>query len=183
MCYFYTHHNLGWTGVASGLDPEAPMQRPGTVGIFGLLCGLRPERGLLATRGGFVECLADFDIVQIDTLPYLTSTLVSVILWSGVAVTAAAMLSCYRYLGIGILGISHALVMLWRYENLIAGPLVWFRVGGCKVCATAQLYNGTWYCPTQHSTALHHWALHHTHYICPKFWWLMLGKPWLDILV
>ena len=105
------------------------MQRLGTVGIFGILHGLQPEQGLLATRGGFVECLAGFDIVQMGTSPYLTSTLVSVMLWSGVAVTAAATLSCCGYLGIGILGISHMLVMLWRYENLIVGPLVWFRVG------------------------------------------------------
>ena len=54
----------------------------GTVGIFGLLCGLPPERGLLATRGGFLECLADFDIVRMGTSPYLTSTLASITLWS-----------------------------------------------------------------------------------------------------
>ena len=108
--------------MASGLDPEALMQRPGTVGIFGILYGLQPERGLLATRGGFVECLVGFDIIQMGTSPYLTSTLVSVTLWSGVAVTAAATLSFCGYLGIGILGISHVLVMLWRYENLIVGP-------------------------------------------------------------
>ena len=83
----------------------------------------------MATRGGFIECLAGFDIVQTSTSPYLTSTLVSVTLWSGIAVTDAAMLSCCRYLGIGIWGISHALVMLWRYENLIVGPLVWFKAG------------------------------------------------------
>ena len=60
---------------------------------------------------------------------YLTFTLVSITLWSGVAVTAAATLSCFGYLGIGILGISHMPIMLWRYENLIVGPLVWFRAG------------------------------------------------------
>ena len=63
------------------------------------------------------------------TSPYLTSTLVLVTLWNGVAITAAAILSCCGYLAIRILGISHMLVMLWRYENLIIGPLVWLRVG------------------------------------------------------
>ena len=66
-----------------------------------------------------------FDIIKIGISPYLTSTLVSVMLWSGVAVTAAATVSCCEYLCIGTLGISHALVMLWRYENLI----VWLRAG------------------------------------------------------
>ena len=83
----------------------------------------------MPTRGGFVECLAGFDIIQAGTSPYLTSTLISVILWSGVAVAAAVTLSCYWYLAIGILGIPHILVMLWRYENLIVSPLIWFRVG------------------------------------------------------
>ena len=53
-----------------------------------------------------------FDMVQLGTSPYLTSILISVMLWSGVSVTAAATLSCCGYIGIGILGISHALVML-----------------------------------------------------------------------
>ena len=70
-----------------------------------------------------------FDIVKTGTSPCLTSTLVSVLLWSGVAVTAAATFSFCGNLGIGILGISHTLVMLWSYGNLIVGPLVWFRVG------------------------------------------------------
>ena len=78
---------------------------------------------------GFLECLAGFEIVQISTSPYLTSTLVSVILWSGVAVTAAATLSCCGYLGIGVLGISYELVMLWRYEKLCWPPVFWFRAG------------------------------------------------------
>ena len=47
----------------------------------------------------------------------------------------------------------------------------------CKMLTAAQPYTGAWYRPMQHSTALHHWALHHTHYIWPKCWWLMLGKP------
>ena len=114
--------------MASGPDLEALTQRLGTVGIFGVLCGLQPEQALLATRGGFVECLVGFDIVQMGTSPYLTSTLVSVMLWSGVSVTTAATLSCCGYLGIGILGISHVCVMLRRYENLILSPLAWFRV-------------------------------------------------------
>ena len=70
-----------------------------------------------------------FNIVLMGTSPYLTPTLVSVILWSGVAVIAVAILSCCGYLGIRILGISHMLVMFWRYDNLIVGPFVWFRVG------------------------------------------------------
>ena len=74
------------------------------MGIFSILHGLRPKQGLLVTIGGFVECLVGFDIVQMGISPYLTSTLVSVKLWSGVAVTAAAMLSCCEYLCIGILG-------------------------------------------------------------------------------
>ena len=153
------------------------MQRFGTVVILGLLHGLCPERGLLATRGGFVECLVGFDIIQISTSPYLTSTLVSVILWSGVAVTAAATLSCCGYLGIGIQGIPYTLVIPWRYENLIVGHQFFgLGQGSCKVCTTAQPYNSAWYHPTQHSTAPHHWALHHIHYIWPKCWWLMLGK-------
>ena len=98
------------------------MQRPGTVGILGVLHELQPEQGLLATRGGFIECLAGFNIVQIGTSPYPTFTLVSA-LWSGVAITAAAMLSCCGYLGIGILGISHALVMLWMYKKPHFWPL------------------------------------------------------------
>ena len=64
------------------------------------------------------------------TSPSLTSTLVSVMLRSGIAVAAAATVSCYGYSGIRILGISHALVMLWRYANLIVGPLFCFKVGG-----------------------------------------------------
>ena len=56
------------------------------MGIFGILCGLWPQRGLLATRGGFVEYLAGFNIIQIGTSPYLTSTLVSIMLWSSFAV-------------------------------------------------------------------------------------------------
>ena len=39
--------------------------------------------------------LVGFVVVQMGISPYLTSTLVSVILWSGVTVTAAATLSCY----------------------------------------------------------------------------------------
>ena len=70
-----------------------------------------------------------FAIIQIGTSPYLTSTLVSGTLWSGVAVIVAATLFCCGYLYIGILGISLMLVMLWRYENLIVGHLAWFRVG------------------------------------------------------
>ena len=70
-----------------------------------------------------------FDMVQMGTSPYLTSTLVSVMLWSGVAVAAAATMSCCGYLGIGLLGISHMPVKLWWYQNLIVGSLVWFRVG------------------------------------------------------
>ena len=53
-----------------------------------------------------------FNIVNMATSPYLTSTLVSVMLWSSVAVTAAVTLSFCEYLGIGILGISHVPVML-----------------------------------------------------------------------
>ena len=63
------------------------------------------------------------------TSPYLTSTLVSVILWSGVAITAVATLSCCGYFDVWILGIPYVPIMLWRYEKLIVGPLVWFRVG------------------------------------------------------
>ena len=74
--------------------------------------GYKPDRSLLATGGGFVKCLAGFVIIQMGTLPYLTSTLVFVILWSGVAVTAAAILSCCGYLCIGILGISYAPAIL-----------------------------------------------------------------------
>ena len=70
------------------------MQRPETVGIFGLLHGLQPEQGLLAIRGGFVECLVGFAIMQTGISPYLTSTLVSIMLWNSVTVTAAAMLPC-----------------------------------------------------------------------------------------
>ena len=110
--------------MASGPDPEAPMQRLRTVGIFCVQYGLQPEQGLLATRGGFVECLAGFDIIQTGTSPFLTSTLVSVILSSGVVVIAAATMSSCGYLYIGILGISHAPDMLWRYENLIVGSFV-----------------------------------------------------------
>ena len=83
----------------------------------------------MATRGEFVECLYGFDITQIGISPYLTSYLVSIMLWNGVAVTDAAMLSCCGYLGIGILGISHTLVILGRYKNLTVGLFVWFRVG------------------------------------------------------
>ena len=83
--------------MASGLDPEAPMQRLGAVRIFGLLCGLQAEQSLLATTRGFVECLAGFNIVQMGTSPYLNSTLLSVMVWSGVAVTAAATLFYCRY--------------------------------------------------------------------------------------
>ena len=83
----------------------------------------------MASRGGFVEFLAGFDIVQMGRSPYLTLTLVSVMLWSAVAVIAAATLFYCGYLGIGILGISHVLVMLLRYENFIVSPLVWFRAG------------------------------------------------------
>ena len=63
MSYFYTHYNPRWTVVANGLDPEALMQRQETVGMYSILRGLQLERGLLATRGGFVECLVDFEIV------------------------------------------------------------------------------------------------------------------------
>ena len=88
------------------------MQRTRTMGMLGILCGLKAEKGLLATREGFLKCLVGFDIIQKGISPYLTSTLVSVTLWKSVALTAAAMLSCYRYLGIGIPGTFHALVML-----------------------------------------------------------------------
>ena len=115
--------------MANGPDPEAPMQKLGTVEKFVILSGLRPEQGLLAIIKGFVESLVGFDIVEMGTLPYLTSTLLSIMLWSDVAVTAATMLSCCRYLSIGSLGIFHMMVVLWRYENLIVGPLVWFRAG------------------------------------------------------
>ena len=76
-----------------------------------------------------MEYLTGFDIVQMGSSAYLTSTMVSVTLWSGVAVTAAATLSYCGYLGIVILGIPHVPVMLWRYENLNVGPFVWCRVG------------------------------------------------------
>ena len=66
--------------MASGPDPEALAQRPETVVIFGLLVGLQLEQGLLATGGGFIECYAGFNIVQMVISPYLTSTLVSVML-------------------------------------------------------------------------------------------------------
>ena len=66
----------------------------------------------MATRGEFVECLAGFDIVQMGTSPYLTSSLVSIMLWSGLTVTAAVILSCCGYLGVGILGTSPTLVIL-----------------------------------------------------------------------
>ena len=45
------------------------MQRPGTVGVFGILYGLPPQQGLLATRGGFVECLVGFDFIQMCKSP------------------------------------------------------------------------------------------------------------------
>ena len=45
----------------------------------------------------------------------------------------------------------------------LTGPLPVCTCGTqCKVCAAAQSYNGAWYYPTQHSIALHHWALHYT---------------------
>ena len=124
-----------------------------------------------------LECLAGFDIVQTGTSPYLTSTLVSVMLWSGVAVTAAATLSCCRYLGIAILGISHGQVMLWRYENPIVGPLVWFWHGEVVRCAlwhSLTTAHGTIPCSTaQHRTTGNRTT--HTKY--GPNWWLILGKP------
>ena len=66
--------------MASGPDSEAPTQRLGPVGIFSVLRGLQPDQGMLDTRGGFIECSAGFYIIQMGTSPYLTSTLVSVIL-------------------------------------------------------------------------------------------------------
>ena len=71
----------------------------------------------------------DFDIIQTGTSPYLTSTLVFIILWSGVSVISAATLSFCGYLGVAIMGISYALFILWRYEKILVGPLVWFRFG------------------------------------------------------
>ena len=97
-----------------------------------------------------MKCLVGFGIAQMGTSPYLTSTLVSVTLWSGIVATGAAIFSYCRYLGIGILGISHMPVMLWRYENLIVGPLVWFRVGGIIRCVLwhSLMAHGTIPCST-----------------------------------
>ena len=176
MCYFYAHYNPGWTGVASGPDPEAPTQRLETVEIFGVLSGLWPEQGLLPTREAFIECLVGFDIMQISTSPYLAFTLVSVTLWSGIAVTAAATLFCCGYLGFGFLGILMCQLCFGGMKTSLLAPLFGLGWGSYKVCTVAQPYNSAWYHPMQHSTAPHHWALHSTHYIQPKCWWLMLGK-------
>ena len=154
------------------------MQRLGTVGILGILRGLQPERGLLATRGGFIECLAGFDIIQTGhiTLPDFYFGFCHAVEWyCSYSCSHVVLLQVLRYWDSGEY-LMHWLCFGGMKTSLLA-PLFGLGQGSCTVCTAAQPYNGALYHPTQYSTALCHWALHHAHYIWPKCWRLMLGKP------